>query len=437
MQTQSPTDISISLPSNSNKNAILSLKPADFLQIKPMTISTEDELQADTLMQPNNALANNNTSIIQKPSIQNGNSTHTHTENEASKEASNEASNEASKEEKADVVPDSIEELNEMPSTNKNQNGILSGGNLFDNEDDKVEDDKVEDYKVEDDKVEDDEFSITSNLIGGQKHEIDFILLSDKELINIEKVNLQVEQYIDNFRSKKMTTYLQSFKSLYQKYSNKRFVIHNIGDVITVMKNEKVKKKDIVIELKKPLYYYYDNDNNLDLLKRHISNERAELQYVYQSLVNKINVEITVKKDFENKKKQFIELLEQYYVYTLYHKTINNISNENAIQIVIYEMISILKDNTENKNNMLESNYYSIDKSIIDLINKNNTSKLNDFNDLISRMQTIKNIKTDTKTIESIKKYLNKNDIQTILDKIKNSVKQQNNYINYIIKKLP
>lgn len=261
----------------------------------------------------------------------------------------------------------------------------------------------------------------------GQVYEIDYLVADDKELINILKVNTTVDRYINYYYSEEMKKYRQSFKTLYQKYGNKRFIINNIGNVITVMRNDK--KKERVMELNKPVYFYYNVDSNLEKLKRDVSNKRAELQYSYQTLVNKINVDLEEKKQFEKERKKFIDFLEIYYIYTLYHKKINKISNTNKITLMLQELLSESKK--------LDGNLYSIDNTTIDLINKQNAEKLNEFNTLISRMQSIKNIKNNKEIIENIKQYINNTDITKLLYKIKEQAKIQDNYIDYIVMKLP
>lgn len=253
-----------------------------------------------------------------------------------------------------------------------------------------------------------------------QDLEIEYLLESDKDLINVVKVNALVERYIKNYNSDELKTYKQSFKMLYQKYSNKRYIIHNIGNVITVMKNDK--KKDIVMELKKPIYFYYEE--YLDDMKRDISNKRAELQYEYQLLVNKIKLDIEEKKMFEKKRKQFIELLESYYSYTLYHNKINNISHNKKITLILNEIL--------NESKKLNGNLYSIDESLIELINKQNSEKLNEYNNLIAKLQASKNL-NDKQLLENIKQYINKQNLDNIFNDIKKIAKQQDNYINYII----
>jgi hypothetical protein len=357
-------------------------------------------------------------------------------------------------------------EILTTPPDNRDNSSLLEGGgdtinlNIKDEDDDGVaesvseENIKVDNSEVNDeDEDEDDEDDETQEKskdisdgdadgdagdnikddiehVGGsddRTYEIDYLVEDDKELISIEKVNSIVNKYVNNFYSEEMKKYKQAFKQLYQKYSNKRFIINNIGNVITVMKNEK--KKVVVLELKKPLYFYYNNNDNLEILKRNISNERANLQYLYQVLVNKLNVENDEKKDFEKKRKKFIELLETYYIYALYHKKINKISMENKMNIIMQDLLSESK--------ILEGNIYSIENSTIDLINKNNASKLNEFNNLVSKMQSVKKVKDEKTLIEKIKEYLNKLEADKLMNSLKEQAKYQEQYIEYIVKELP
>ena len=56
-------------------------------------------------------------------------------------------------------------------------------------------------------------------------YNIDYLLEDDEKLINFEKVTKQVDTYINNYNSPKIQKYKQSLKQLYQKYSNKNFII--------------------------------------------------------------------------------------------------------------------------------------------------------------------------------------------------------------------
>ena len=70
-------------------------------------------------------------------------------------------------------------------------------------------------------------------------------------------------------------------------------------------------KHEIVYEVSKPGYIFYNKDNNLITMKTRIGNKRQELQMNYQSLVNKLDVQLEEKKQFEKERKQFIDLLDR------------------------------------------------------------------------------------------------------------------------------
>ena len=73
---------------------------------------------------------------------------------------------------------------------------------------------------------------------------IDYLFTSDKDLINEEHVIATVDKYISNYNSEHIKTYTQAFKNLYQKYSRKQYIIKNLSNKITVIKNtfENIKK---------------------------------------------------------------------------------------------------------------------------------------------------------------------------------------------------
>ena len=362
---------------------------------------------------------------------------------------------------------------------NNNNNNTEHVNNILDNQviDDNIKDDEVEVSDLEktnthnenesksESKSENkhsgdgdgDDGSVGKN-INYDIDDIDYLISDDKELINIIKINNIVDKYINNYYSENIQKYKKTFKNLYQKYSNKRYTINNSGSLITVIKNttpdktdktdkhdkhdkhdknpKKIIKKitpDILYELKKPVYLFYNDNENLSLLKSNISNYRAELQFVYQKLINKLNVDIEEKKQFEEQRIQFVNLLEQYYTYTLYHKKINKISILNKTTIILQNITSAYL-----KNKLLEGGIYYIDNSLIDLINKYNVNKLNEYNNVIYSIQGINNnTPLDKKKLDIITQYVNKTELHKLNDLINETKKKQLSYINYIITELP
>lgn len=273
---------------------------------------------------------------------------------------------------------------------------------------------------------------------------IDYILPEDEKLINIEKVIKQVDKYIENYNSPQMIKYNQAFKQLLQKYSNKKYIIKTIKNKndsikIIVVKNDD--KQTIIKEITKPLYLFYDEDYNLYKLNNKISNSRIELQYKYELLTAKLNITIDDKKNFEKDRTIFIELLEEYYIYILYHKKINNIVTLNKTNLLIQEIAGFYKENVDITNPILNSNLYYIDNSNIETINKLNIVKLTQFNNLMLQLsgKDSDKIKKDKKLMDEIKNYLDNKEINIINENIKQSIKKQNadTIINYIILNLP
>ena len=309
------------------------------------------------------------------------------------------------------------------------------------------------------------------------EYKINYLAPDDEQLVNTDKIKSAVKRYIDNYQSEGMKKYKQLFKTVYQKYSNKRYIIDNTDAEIIVSKSsdKTAAKRDIVFEISKPEYIFYNKDNNLIHMKTNISNRRNQLQLHYQSLVNKLDVQPEEKKEFEKERKKFIDLLERYYIFTLYHNQINNISLEGKSNIVVQELQGFLKENTE-KEYVLDGNVYSIDNSLVERINTNNSSRLDQYNELIVKLQgatSLLNTSTNaskteatkteatnteaskteaTKTeankiskndkkqklIEEIKEYLKSyTENAKLNNEIKDAVRVQNSYVDYIISRVP
>ena len=274
------------------------------------------------------------------------------------------------------------------------------------------------------------------------EYNIDYLVDDDEKLIDIEKVKSQVDTYIDNYNSDIMKQYKIKFDKLYQKYGNPKYKIQTIpvkdkhnSIKIIVRKNDK--NETIITEITKPNYIFYDNDSNLYKLKNNISNIRAELLYKYELLVAQLNVSIEDKKEFEKERVEFINLLEEYYIYTLYHKKMNKNITHKKTKLIINS-----KYNLEKKDDIisvLSGDTYYIDDTLIDSINNYNIDKLTNYNNIVLQLsgKNQKDIKKDTKLIEEMKLYLDKKEKEELNKKLEESKLQQDNYVNYIISRLP
>ena len=274
------------------------------------------------------------------------------------------------------------------------------------------------------------------------EYNIDYLVDDDEKLIDVEKIKIQVDRYIDNYNSEIMKKYKNTFNKLYQKYANKKYKIKTLSikdkyNSIKIVVTKNDKKETIVTELTKPQYIYYDEDANLYKLKNKISNERAELLYKYKLLVSQLNVSTEDKDKFETERKDFITLLEEYYTYTLYHKKINTITLNNKTNLIIQSSYFIEKE--DKSTSVLSGDTYLIDNTIIENINTYNIDKLTKYNNLMLQLtgKNQKEIKKDTKLIEEIKLYLDTNQKKELMKNLEMNKKQQDEYVNYIVLKLP
>jgi hypothetical protein len=370
-----------------------------------------------------------------------------HKEDSSNKENSNEE--DEHKEEKEHKEENSNEENSNEEDSEENNNNVLNGGGKKKTEKDLEKSPVEKDNDDDDDEkdLENSESKVSKSI--DIEYTIDYLIEDDEKLINVDNVKKQVDTYIDNYNSDSMKKYKLSFNKLYQKYSNKKYTIKIVpvndkykSTKIVVVKNDKKEENTIISELIKPHYIYYNDDAfNLYHFKNKVSNTRAELLYKYEILVSKINITPEEKTNFEKERSQFIKLLEEYYSYTLYHKKINKIETLNTTQLIIQSKYNIHNDSNENETitSILSGDTYVINNSIINSINTNNIDKLTKYNNIILQLtgKNSKEIKKDTKLIEEMKLYLNKNEKEKLIKEIEESKIHQDNYINYIVSRLP
>jgi hypothetical protein len=335
-------------------------------------------------------------------------------------------------------LDDTIVENENVEETNEETNEETKEEIENDSEKEEIDEESLETIHSEIDS------SINNPLLAGGvntdiEYTIDYILEDDKKLVDSDKIIDQVNTYIDNYNNPNVQSYKKNFKQLYQTYSNKNYMISTITTnnnliKIIVTKNDKTKK--IVKELTKPSYFYYDENNNLIKLKRDISNSRRELLYKYEKIIAKINITPDEKKEFEKERSNFIEQLETYYIYMLYHKKINKINIANKTSITFQKEYLVFKENNDYESKILNSSIYLIDNNDIETINKYNSENLNEYNNIVSTLNSKKEaeIIKDKKILEKIKSYIkNKNEINLFTQSLLKKTDIQDNIINYII----
>ena len=310
-----------------------------------------------------------------------------------------------------DTTEEPIDDTTEEPSDDTTENNTIDTNN--------------ENYNIESVDIE---------------YTIDFLIPNDEKLVDIEKINNKVDNYINNFNSEIMTNYKNEYSKIYKKYSNMNYKIKILPKdknelvKIVVLKNDK--KETVIKELTKPNYLYYNDI--LNELKTNISNEREKILFHYKELISNKELSINDKEEFQKEKDKFINLLEDYYSYTLYHKKMNKISTINSKSNLLLQTLNTI-DTLETSKSTLIGDIYSIDTALINEMNTLNSNKLTEYNSIIQQLlgKKIEDIKKDTKLKEEIKLYLDTTMKHNLDSKLKNEKHKQDNYINYIINKLP
>ncbi len=264
--------------------------------------------------------------------------------------------------------------------------------------------------------------------------DINYLAPEDESLVDTEKIFEKVDQYMENYNSPEYTKYKKLFNQIYQKYAKKQYIIQPFKHKIKVVKNSK--EQETVIELNKPKYFHYTPETFI-LMEREISNQRALLKYNYDTLITKLDLKLEDKTAFEKERAKFILALEKYYTYQVYHKKINKIGGKITMNILIQHLSEYLKENGEETRILLENEIYKIDKSLIDSINKLNGDRLTTYNDIIYSLQIKKGDTIDKKLKEKILGYLDKKELELLLENLNKTVKTQDEHISYIVEMLP
>lgn len=310
-----------------------------------------------------------------------------------------------------------------------------------------------DDKKNEDEKLvihNKDELGLSTDneiFVGGATNIIKFLYPEDEQLIDMDYIQKKVTEYISNLHSATYTNYKTTFNQLYQKYSKKNFIIINTNNKVTVYKSSNKSSTSFlpvgekVFELSKPIYKHYNNEL-FEHMKRELSNSRKILKQEYDLLLSKVDLQKEDKNHFEQIKQKYIKKLEKYYIYTIYHNKVNNISDGITTNILNPNLIEVLKDNQESRQVLLQYELYNINQNIINDINKINSDNLNKYNDIISTIDILpKNYtKKDPRGEElkkKIKDYLDKTELNTYLKVLNQQIKNQEEYIYYIIETLP
>lgn len=255
---------------------------------------------------------------------------------------------------------------------------------------------------------------------------------SDEQLVNVEKIEEKVQEYIHHYKSEDFSNYMKLLIKLPKLFGKKNFIIDYSKETINIYRVTKGKGKDkdkdneLLHKIIKPVIEDLPTFNELKLNLNYLRNT---LKTQFIDYVSQDNVSVTDKSKFVKQKENFIKELEKYYIYQNYYSTINKQSNNmGGKYISVGNYRTFINDKNEYDNKLFFS-HYKINSDIIEHINQNKIEKLDQYH-LIKEQIELENQK---ELEESIEKYLS-NDGKNIMKKIQ---KQQDNDVDYIVAKLP
>lgn len=285
---------------------------------------------------------------------------------------------------------------------------------------------------LEDNKEENKDIQINENINDENKQEeipnmtlenfyINEMLHKDDEKIidreNIEKI---VNNWYNNYYSEEYNNYLKVLDIIPKKFSKKIYETRYLGNKIIIYKLLQNKAKEIISTITIPKYVNVNEE--ADKLKNELKLLRENLLIKYKSLLFSDNVNMKDKNDFINDKDNLVNKLEKYYQFKKYYLMINNINLNGKINIQLNEI----------ENEKLITNNYYIDQNLIHLINQNKTNKLNEFNEILLKLNYNEKIEK-----EDFEIYLNNDLDKEYTSKLGIEIANTNKYIDFAIIELP
>jgi hypothetical protein len=252
---------------------------------------------------------------------------------------------------------------------------------------------------------------------------------TDKKLIDVEKVENNVRNMINNYKSKEYTNYIKILNKLPKIFGKKTFKIEYKKESIKVYKFKKDSDTQLLHNIVKPTIV---DVMNFESSLHHINHTRNMLKNSYLEYITEDNVSLADKNKFIKDKADFINLLEDYYTQKNYYMVINNlVGSEKYTNISISNYQPFMNSKGEYDNQLFVSQY-KINPEVIEEINENKIKSLDKFNNIRENIQ----LNNQKELNELIKVYLDKED-NYINKKINKVIKEQNEEILYIIDRLP
>lgn len=284
--------------------------------------------------------------------------------------------------------------------------------NLEDNKEDNIQ----ENIKIDDENKQEEITNMTLEnfYINEMLHK------DDEKIIDRENIEKMVNHWYNNYHSEEYNNYLKVLDIIPKKFSKKIYETRYLGNKIIINKLLQNKSKEIISTITIPKYVNVNEE--ADKLKNELKLLRENLLVKYKSLLVSDNVNMKDKNNFIKDKENFINKLEKYYQFKKYYLMINNINLNGKINIQLNEI----------ENEKLIINDYYIDQNLIHLINQNKTNKLNEFNEILLKLNYNEKIEK-----EDFEIYLNNELDKEYTSRLELEISNSNKYIDFAIIELP
>lgn len=284
--------------------------------------------------------------------------------------------------------------------------------NLEDNKEDNIQ----ENIKIDDENKQEEITNMTLEnfYINEMLHK------DDEKIIDRENIEKMVNHWYNNYHSEEYNNYLKVLDIIPKKFSKKIYETRYLGNKIIIYKLLQNKSKEIISTITIPKYVNVNEE--ADKLKNELKLLRENLLVKYKSLLVSDNVNMKDKNNFIKDKENFINKLEKYYQFKKYYLMINNINLNGKINIQLNEI----------ENEKLIINDYYIDQNLIHLINQNKTNKLNEFNEILLKLNYNEKIEK-----EDFEIYLNNELDKEYTSRLELEISNSNKYIDFAIIELP
>ena len=172
--------------------------------------------------------------------------------------------------------------------------------------------------------------------------------------------------------------------------------------------------------------------NRIALLEKQINENHIKLVKLRDKLINtSSNISRSDLQKFKILKNQYISLVKHKEVYIQYRIKINGINLEQETQSVLISQLDSRQDNTFYHKDIsyILKIIRHIDISVINEINNEENRLFDLYQDIMQNM--------DNPDQNKIKEYISRKHLKSLKQKIKDENDKQNNYIDFIVHKLP